>query len=285
MSTVYVLELVGGFWYVGKTGNAEARLRGHRSGVGCEWTRLHPPLRMVLQQRLESPVAAGFDEERRTKELMLRHGVDRVRGGQYAGIELSRAQIREIDRSHHHAGDECFKCGGQGHFANACIQDKDAYNGEKAGYRRNGSRARGGFFVAAASVVAAFTHSYDRRGGSPAAQPDAIWTFVGALGALLALRLAWHCARNLINGPDVATPPEQDPDCSNPRNADAGDTPSALQPREQAAHCGDGRGDTLRSPSLESTDFDTITDCDRCGRDGHVNTGCNEAHHANGAPI
>ena len=121
MSTCcYVLQLEGGRFYVGKSDDPESRFLEHVAGAGCEWTRRHAPLQLEVRQWHETPLEAGFEEERLTKQLMLAHGVDNVRGGPYAGLELTAAQRDEVQRSHTHAADHCYTCGGGGHFARDC---------------------------------------------------------------------------------------------------------------------------------------------------------------------
>ena len=43
MVYIYVLKLVKGKYYVGKTNNPEFRLDSHFNSHGSEWTRLYPP--------------------------------------------------------------------------------------------------------------------------------------------------------------------------------------------------------------------------------------------------
>jgi predicted GIY-YIG superfamily endonuclease len=73
---VYVLELEGGNWYVGKTHNLNVRLAQHWSGDGAKWTRLFKPIRLVKVSMTET-------EQEITNEYILLYGKDNVRGGNW----------------------------------------------------------------------------------------------------------------------------------------------------------------------------------------------------------
>ena len=77
MSSIYILKLEGGKYYIGKSGNVERRFQDHMSGNGSVWTRLHYPIEL---EKVISNTSA-FDEDRYVKEYMSIHGVDNVRGG------------------------------------------------------------------------------------------------------------------------------------------------------------------------------------------------------------
>lgn len=122
-SIVYVLELEGGKFYVGKTlvKNFEARMAAHASGEGSRWTRMHP-VRRVISKTIDGD---PFAEDRKTKELMAAHGIDNVRGGTHCQIELSEGTVDVLRREIRASRDACFLCGGAGHFANACTRERD----------------------------------------------------------------------------------------------------------------------------------------------------------------
>ncbi|RUR71073.1 hypothetical protein EJP67_28865 [Variovorax guangxiensis] len=85
---IYVLALAGGHFYVGMTDNFARRFRQHCSGIAAEWTTLHPPLqalRCVPTGTSNRSQAAKMEDEV-TLALMLQHGADKVRGGQYANV-------------------------------------------------------------------------------------------------------------------------------------------------------------------------------------------------------
>ena len=86
--TGYVLELVGGFFYVGKTTQKlPERLAQHRGGQhGSKWTRRHPLKQCVRQCQVSASQASGW-ETNTTAQWMLLKGVNRVRG---AGLTHDR---------------------------------------------------------------------------------------------------------------------------------------------------------------------------------------------------
>ena len=115
--TVYVLQLAGGFWYVGKTRRPVAeRFAEHARGDGSEWTRLHAPV--AVAQTLRSP--DRFAEDTHVRELMLQHGIDRVRGGSFCRVVLPDYQRRSLTEELRSGDDACFACGERGHMAGRC---------------------------------------------------------------------------------------------------------------------------------------------------------------------
>lgn len=121
MTTIYVLLLSGGKYYVGKTDNIHGRIQDHFSGRGAAWTREHAPLKVVKTVSGASP----FDEDKIVKEMMAKHGIDKVRGGSYANRVLDKTQKAALVRELRGASDRCMTCGHTGHFAAWCSRDKD----------------------------------------------------------------------------------------------------------------------------------------------------------------
>ena len=99
---IYVLALEGGNFYIGMTDNFDRRFRQHRSGIAADWTTLYPPihaLHCVCTGTSERSQAAKMEDEV-TLALMLQHGADKVRGGQYANVSQELVDIAL--RSHGH---------------------------------------------------------------------------------------------------------------------------------------------------------------------------------------
>lgn len=116
---IYVLELDGGFFYVGRTYDLNRRIQQHFSSVGyqgCEWTRLHKPRRVFTSR----PERDSFDEDVTTKRLMLVHGIDRVRGGVYCQLTLPETTHLHLERELRGITNRCYSCGNQNHFMCAC---------------------------------------------------------------------------------------------------------------------------------------------------------------------
>ena len=119
---LYVLALENGFIYVGTTLRPKERLRQHRAGLGAAWTKLHPPLKkQAPAKKLKGcHTMARLAEDFKTKELMLRKGVDKVRGGAYCSLVLSAAELASIERELRHASGACVLCGAADHWAAQC---------------------------------------------------------------------------------------------------------------------------------------------------------------------
>lgn len=87
---LYVLELVDGCFYVGLTADIKSRLKQHIEGKGAVWTALHRPIRVlhtVCTGTRDAREAEQMENEA-TITLMMRYGVEKVRGGHYCSIEL-----------------------------------------------------------------------------------------------------------------------------------------------------------------------------------------------------
>lgn len=126
-SEVYVLELQGGYVYVGKTSRgvacrlAEHSQSGGSGGRGATFTRLHPPTGRLLP-RLGNLEGDGDGPERdETLRQMHARGPQRVRGWKYVCKGLLKAQdLQEIEDNIREMLDLCRKCGKKGHFAMQC---------------------------------------------------------------------------------------------------------------------------------------------------------------------
>jgi predicted GIY-YIG superfamily endonuclease len=84
LSWVYVFRLAGGKWYVGFTRDPERRIYEHYDGRGAEWTKLHPPERVVA-------IRPGDEvtEQQVTLQMMKRYGWQHVRGSIWCQIGLA----------------------------------------------------------------------------------------------------------------------------------------------------------------------------------------------------
>jgi len=117
MSIVYVLELKNGKYYVGVTDNVDKRFAQHLTGDGgAAWTKLHEPIK-IIEERISTSL---FDEEKVTKDYMLKYGIENVRGGPYSAVELDSAKLESLEQSIWSATDSCMRCGRTSHFISNC---------------------------------------------------------------------------------------------------------------------------------------------------------------------
>ncbi len=113
---IYVLELQGGNYYVGKTNDIQRRYQEHLDGKGSAWTKRFPPIKIV--KTISN--ASVFDEDKVTLEYMEKYGIDEVRGGQYSNVTFTPEQISSIAKTIWAAHDRCLRCGRRGHFVTKC---------------------------------------------------------------------------------------------------------------------------------------------------------------------
>lgn len=116
---IYVLQLEGGCYYVGSTGNVDRRVAQHKSGDGAEWTKKHKVIKLMYFKE----AADKFAEDNETKIMMSKHGIDMVRGGTYCQVVLPKESIDAISKEMCTADDLCFKCKGK-HLARYCTGGK-----------------------------------------------------------------------------------------------------------------------------------------------------------------
>ena len=122
MTTVYVLRLSSGKFYVGKADDVDRRFQQHLSGSGSSWTRKYRPI--AIEKRIRN--ASPFEEDKQTLEYMNKHGIDNVRGGSYVTDVLTDSQRQGITQQMWHANGHCTKCGRSGHFVKDCYAKKRA---------------------------------------------------------------------------------------------------------------------------------------------------------------
>lgn len=124
MVNIYVLELTGGKYYVGKTNHTLQRFNQHNSGSGAKWTQKYK----VIDLHAYHKDMKDSDENRITIQMMKQYGVRNVRGGSWTKVNMSDKEIsnleskikgrrRKVKRRPRRA---CSRCGRTSHSVNAC---------------------------------------------------------------------------------------------------------------------------------------------------------------------
>ena len=87
---VYTIELCDDCWYVGTTDSPDLRFSQHANGNGSKWTKRHPPNNIWYDELIpvQNAVLARLQEDAMVKQLMIKHGIDKVRGGSYCKMTL-----------------------------------------------------------------------------------------------------------------------------------------------------------------------------------------------------
>jgi predicted GIY-YIG superfamily endonuclease len=120
-TNIYVLQLEGSKYYVGKSDNIMNRYQQHLHGNGAAWTRKYKPISLEKIYENVSP----FQEDSITKEYMSKYGIDNVRGGSYVEVELSDFHIEALKMEIWGAKGLCTQCGRTGHFVANCYAKTD----------------------------------------------------------------------------------------------------------------------------------------------------------------
>jgi len=128
MTTIYVLKLQNGNYYVGKSDNPVRRFQEHINGGGSAWTKKYPPVGLEKTYKSESVL----DEDNEVKKLMLKHGIGSVRGGSYSKVVLEDEQRRSLKKEFWSAKNVCLKCGRDSHWVKDCHASTDI-DGETIG--------------------------------------------------------------------------------------------------------------------------------------------------------
>jgi cellular nucleic acid-binding protein len=116
MANIYILLLDEGKYYIGQTDNVARRYQEHITGIGSAWTKKYKPIR--IEKTIQS--TSIFDEDKITKEYMLKYGIENVRGGSFVQISLPEDRKKNLQQELWSAENRCFSCGEKDHFIKEC---------------------------------------------------------------------------------------------------------------------------------------------------------------------
>lgn len=122
---VYILELEGGNYYVGRSTNRFQRAEAHRSmeaHMGAAWTREHKPIAGVKEVYfyIGDVRFGGLEEDYYTLKMMALHGIDKVRGGSFCDVQFNNYVKSHIRKMLDHNEGRCLSCNRIGHSSKRC---------------------------------------------------------------------------------------------------------------------------------------------------------------------
>jgi predicted GIY-YIG superfamily endonuclease len=114
---IYILNCTNNKYYIGKTKlDVAKRYSQHLYDKSCVFTTKYPPIEIITTYKTDDLL----EENNMTKKYMILYGIENVRGGSYANLELEEWQIKSLQMEFKSADDCCYKCGGKNHFAKNC---------------------------------------------------------------------------------------------------------------------------------------------------------------------
>ena len=94
MVNIYVLELKGGKYYVGKTNHTFQRFNQHKTGSGAKWTQKHKVVDLFAFHK----DMRDSDENKITIQMMKKYGVKNVRGGSWTKVNMADQEIQRLEK-------------------------------------------------------------------------------------------------------------------------------------------------------------------------------------------
>ena len=176
MVNIYVLELQGNKYYVGKTNHTFQRFNQHKSGSGAKWTQKHKVKDLFAFHKN----MRDTDENKITIQMMKKYGVRNVRGGSWTKVNMTEAEIKRLEKRISARGKRrskssstkkttrakkkisCTRCGRTSHTVEKCYARFHA-NGKSLTRKRE---------ISDAEYRAFFNHYRNQRKGVAAEDPQ-----------------------------------------------------------------------------------------------------------------
>jgi hypothetical protein len=115
--SVYILKCSNDKYYVGYTEkDINYRFNEHLNGFGSSWTKKYKPIEVLKHYNVND----RFEEDKQTKMLMSKYGIENVRGGSYVSIILPSYQILALRKEILSGDNKCYICKNSGHYARDC---------------------------------------------------------------------------------------------------------------------------------------------------------------------
>lgn len=116
MHHIYILKLEENKYYIGKSLKLKKRLRKHRRGFACHWTRINKFKEVITTYETEDLL----EEDIQTFRYMAKYGIDNVRGGSFCRTKITEGEKIFLKRIIFSTKNKCFCCGEKGHLSNTC---------------------------------------------------------------------------------------------------------------------------------------------------------------------
>ena len=124
---IYILELIGGRVYVGRTSCLDRRMSQHRTGRGSGFTQAFPPTGVLLPRLGHVSGSAEAAERDETLRYMYLRGITMVRGWKYTRVEMAPEEEQDAEANIRELFDLCRRCGLPGHFVGQCRSGIDRF--------------------------------------------------------------------------------------------------------------------------------------------------------------
>ena len=124
---IYILELIGGRVYVGRTSCLDRRVSQHLAGRGSGFTQAFPPTGVLLPRLGRVSGCAEAAERDETLRYMYLRGITMVRGWKYTRVEMGTEEEQDAEANIRELFDLCRRCGLPGHFVGQCRSGIDRF--------------------------------------------------------------------------------------------------------------------------------------------------------------